>query len=91
MLWAFSASTLGMGLLMFALGTLTLLCGVVLHAISALGAGVLTMVLGVSFILMGVVEIAAGFASTTEAWLIVGAAISMLAPSRLECSTSRLG
>ena len=69
MLWALSASSLGKGLLTFALGTLTLSCGVARHAIPALGAGVLTIGLGVSFILDGVVEIAAGFALTSGAWL----------------------
>jgi len=91
MLWAFSASSLGKGLLTFALGTLTLLCGVVFHAIPAIGAGVLTMALGVRFMLNGVVEIAAGFALMSGAWLIFGAAISMLAPSQVGCSTSSQG
>ncbi len=91
MLWAFSPNSLGKGLLTFALGTLTLLCGVVLHAIPALGAGILTILLGVSFILDGVVEIAAGFALTGGAWLIFGAAISLLGPSRVGCSTSSQG
>jgi len=91
MLWAFSPNSLGKGLLTFALGTLTLLCGVVLHAIPALGAGILTIVVGVSFILDGVVEIAAGFALTGGAWLIFGAAISLLGPSRVGCSTSSQG
>jgi uncharacterized membrane protein HdeD (DUF308 family) len=87
-LWAFSARSLGKGLLTFALGTLTLFFGIVLHAIPALGAGVLTMVLGVSLILNGVVEIAAGFALTGGAWLLFGAAISMLALDGVKCSTS---
>ena len=91
MLLAFSASSLGKGLLTFALGTLALSCGVARHAIPALGAGVLTIGLGVSFILDGVVEIVAGFALTSGAWLIVGAAISMLGPSRVGCSTSSQG
>ena len=91
MLWAFSASGLGKGLLTFALGTLTLSFGVARHAIPALGAGVVTIGLGVSFVLDGVVEIAAGFALTSGAWLIVGAAISLLGPARVGCSTSSRG
>ena len=91
MLWAFSASSLGKGLLTFAFGTLTLSFGVARHAIPALGAGVLTIVLGVSFILDGVVEIATGFALTSGAWVIFGAAISLLGPSRVGCSANSQG
>lgn len=78
---AFLASGIRKGVLTFALGTLTVLCGVDVHSMPALGAGVLTIVLAVCFFLNGVFEIAAAFVSTGGTWLVFAAAISILSAS----------
>ena len=59
-IWAFQAGSLGKGLLMFAIGGLTLLCGIALVANPLFASGVLTIMLAVYFILDGICEIAAG-------------------------------
>ena len=58
-IWAFQAGSLGKGLLMFAIGGLTLLCGIVLLAHPLFASGVLTIMLALYFILDGISEIAA--------------------------------
>ena len=58
-IWAFQAGSLGRGLLMFAIGGLTLLCGIVLLAHPLFASGVLTIMLALYFILDGISEIAA--------------------------------
>jgi hypothetical protein len=84
---AFLASGIGKGLLTFALGTLTVLCGVDVHSMPALGAGLLTIVLSVYFFLDGVLEIAASFVLTGGTWLVFAAAISFLSASPAGRST----
>jgi uncharacterized membrane protein HdeD (DUF308 family) len=58
-IWAFQAASLGKGLLMFAIGGLTLLCGILLLAHPLFASGVLTIMLALYFILDGISEIAA--------------------------------
>jgi uncharacterized membrane protein HdeD (DUF308 family) len=57
-IWAFQSGGLGKGLLMFAIGGLTLLCGIVLLAHPLFASGVLTIMLALYFILDGISEIA---------------------------------
>jgi uncharacterized membrane protein HdeD (DUF308 family) len=53
MIWALQAGSLGKGLLMFAIGLLTLLAGFALLAHPLFASGVLTIMLAVYFILDG--------------------------------------
>src|SRR4051812_42332118 len=50
MVWALAASSLGKGLLAFGLGTLTVICGLILLASPGIAATALTMVLAVYFV-----------------------------------------
>jgi len=58
-IWALQAGSLGKGLPMFAIGGLTLLCGIVLLAHPLFASGVLTILLALYFVLDGISEIAA--------------------------------
>jgi uncharacterized membrane protein HdeD (DUF308 family) len=78
MFWALQASTFSKGLLTFALGSLTLICGIVLLANPVIGAGVLTIALGTYFVLDGLVELAAGITLKGGVWLIFGGCVSVL-------------
>jgi len=81
MLWAFQMGGLGKGLLVFALGALTLLCGISLVANPLLAAGFLTILLSIYFIADGTVEIAAGFQLRPESgwgWMLFGGIVSIL-------------
>jgi len=59
-IWAFQAGSLGKGLPMFAIGGLTLLCGIVLLAHPLFASGILTILLALYFVLDGISEIVAG-------------------------------
>ena len=81
MIWAFQAGSLGKGLLTFAIGGLTLLCGVALATHPLFTSGVLTIILAVYFVLDGVFEIAAAFRvrpTSGWGWLLVCGVISFL-------------
>ena len=80
-IWAFQAGSLGKGLLMFAIGGLTLLCGIALIANPLFASGVLTIMLAVYFILDGICEIAAGSRlrpATGWGWMLFGGIVSIL-------------
>ncbi len=80
-IWAFQAGSFGKGLLMFAIGGLTLLCGIVLLANPLFGSAVLTVMLALYFILDGISEIAAGVRLRPEAgwgWMLFGGIVSIL-------------
>jgi uncharacterized membrane protein HdeD (DUF308 family) len=80
MIWAFQAGSLARGLLIFAVGGLTLLCGLALIANPLLASGVLTILLAVYFILDGIGEIAAGIrlrSATGWGWLLFGGIVSI--------------
>jgi uncharacterized membrane protein HdeD (DUF308 family) len=79
-IWAFRAESLGRGLLRFAVGGLTLLCGIALIAHPLFAAGLLTIVLAAYFILDGISEIAAGIQrqGAGSGWLLFGGIISLL-------------
>ena len=81
MIWAFQAGSFGRGLFLFAIGGLTLLCGLALMAHPLFVSAVLTIVLAVYFILDGIVEIAGGVRLPSGAgggWLIFGGIVSIL-------------
>ena len=81
MAWAFRAGSFGKGLLMFAIGGLTLLCGLALVTDPILASGVLTIILAAYLVIDGVVEIAAAFQVHRSAgwlWLLVGGVLSIL-------------
>jgi len=80
-IWAFQAESLGRGLLMFAIGGLTLLCGIALIANPLFVSGVLTVLLAVYFILDGAFELTAGLRLRPEegwGWLLAGGIVSVL-------------
>lgn len=81
MIWAFRAGSLGKGLLTFAIGGLTLLCGIALATHPIFTSGILTIILAIYFVLDGLFEIAAAFRvrpSSGWAWLLVCGVISFL-------------
>jgi len=81
MIWAFQAGSLGKGLLAFAIGALTLLCGIVLVANPLFAAGVLTILLAVYLIFDGIFEIAAGIKlrpGSGWGWMLFGGIVSIL-------------
>jgi uncharacterized membrane protein HdeD (DUF308 family) len=81
MIWAFQAGSFGKGMLMFAIGALTLLCGIVLIANPLLTAGMLTVMIAIYLMLDGIVEIAGGsqaWPRPGSGWLIFGGIVSIL-------------
>jgi len=81
MIWAFQAGSFGKGVLMFAIGALTLLCGIALVANPLLAAGMLTVMVAIYLILDGIVEIAGGFQLRPKpgsGWMIFGGIVSIL-------------
>jgi len=78
--WAFQAGSLGKGLLLFAIGGLTLLCGIVLLAHPLFASGVLTILLALYFILDGISEIVASVRLRPAAgwgWMLFGGIVSL--------------
>ena len=81
MFWAFQTGSLGKGVLVFAVGGLTLLCGMALLANPLLASGVLTIVLAIYFIVDGAAEIGAAFGlppGSGGGWLLFGGSVSIL-------------
>ena len=81
MYWAFQAGSLGKGLLTFAIGGLTLLCGIVLLGNPMFASGVLTVILAFYLFVDGAVEISAAFNRRPESgwgWLLFGGIVSIL-------------
>jgi len=79
-IWAFRAGSLGKGLLMFMIGGLTLLCGIVLLANPLFASGVLTIMLAVYFTLDGIFEIVASVQLHPGAgwgWMLFGGIVSI--------------
>jgi len=80
-IWAFEAGSFGKGVLMFAIGGLTLLCGIILVANPLFASGVLTIMLALYFILDGISEIAAGVRlrpGSGWGWMLFGGIVSIL-------------
>jgi uncharacterized membrane protein HdeD (DUF308 family) len=79
-IWAFQAGSLGKGLPMFAIGGLTLLCGIVLLAHPLFASGVLTILLALYFVLDGISEIAASVRlrpGSGWGWMLFGGIVSI--------------
>ena len=79
-IWAFQAGSFGRGLLMFAIGGLTLLCGIALLANPLFASGVLTVMLAVYFIFDGISEIVGGIRQRPESgwgWMLFGGIVSI--------------
>jgi uncharacterized membrane protein HdeD (DUF308 family) len=79
--WAFQAGSFGKGLLMFAIGGLTLLCGIALVANPLFVSGVLTVMLALYFILDGISELVAGLRlrpGSGSGWMLFGGIVSIL-------------
>lgn len=80
-IWAFRTASLGKGLLTFAIGGLTLLCGVVLATHPVFTSGILSILLAVYLVVDGVFEIVAAIRvrpSPGWGWLLVCGIISFL-------------
>jgi uncharacterized membrane protein HdeD (DUF308 family) len=79
--WALRAGSFGKGLLRFAIGALTVICGIVLVTDPLVASGILTILLAVYFVLDGVAEIVGAFHVRPVSgwgWLLVGGIISLL-------------
>jgi len=76
MIWAFKAGSFGKGLLVFLVGGLTLLAGIILLANPLFAAGMLTIILAIYFIADGISEIAAGMGNS--GWLVFAGIVSIL-------------
>ena len=79
--WAFHAKTIGRTLLGFAVGGLTVLCGLALVTDPVFASGFLTILLATYFVINGVLEIAAAFHARPLpgwGWLLVAGMFSLL-------------
>jgi uncharacterized membrane protein HdeD (DUF308 family) len=80
MIWGFQAGSFGKGLLMFAIGGLTLLCGIALVANPLFASGVLTIMLAVYFIADGIFELVAAVRlrpGSGWGWMLFGGIVSI--------------
>jgi uncharacterized membrane protein HdeD (DUF308 family) len=80
MIWAFQAGSSSKGVLMFAIGGLTLLCGIALLANPLFASGILSVVLAVYFIFDGISEIVGGIRQRPESgwgWMLFGGIVSI--------------
>jgi uncharacterized membrane protein HdeD (DUF308 family) len=82
MLWAFQAGTLGKGILVFLIGMLTLLAGILVISHPLLTSAVLTVVLAIYFVADGIAEL---FAAGTlprdqegKGWLVFDGIVSLV-------------
>jgi len=79
MIWAFKASSLGKGILVFIIGLLTLLAGFWIITEPFIAAGALTIVLSVYFFVDGFAEIIAAFSlSEGKGWLIFDGVLTVI-------------
>ncbi len=81
MIWAFKADGLGKGILMFAIGGLTFVCGLALVGNPLLGSAILTVVLAVYLVVDGVFEIAASLQikpANGWGWMLAGGIASLV-------------
>jgi uncharacterized membrane protein HdeD (DUF308 family) len=79
--WAFQASSLGRGILLFLIGALTVLCGIAMLANPIFAAGVLTIVLAIYLLLDGLAEIVMATAMRPLSgwgWMLFGGIISVI-------------
>jgi uncharacterized membrane protein HdeD (DUF308 family) len=81
MLWAWRMDSLRNRSLSFAIGLMTLICGVILVSDPLVASGVLTILLAAYFVLDGLSEMATAFSLRPAAgwgWLLLGGALSLL-------------
>lgn len=82
MIWAFKAGSLGKGLLVFLIGGLTLLAGIVIVANPILSSGVLTIMLAAYFFVDGIAELTAAFGLPSgqdgKGWLMFDGLLTIL-------------
>jgi uncharacterized membrane protein HdeD (DUF308 family) len=80
MLWAFEMGSFGKGLLMFALGGLTLLCGLSLVAHPLFAVGFLSFVIPIYLFADGITEIVAAMQlrESGRTWLLIGGVASII-------------
>jgi len=82
MIWAFKAGSLGKGLLVFLIGVLTLLAGIVIVANPILSSGVLTIMLAAYFFVDGIAELTAAFGLHSgqdgKGWLMFDGLLTIL-------------
>jgi len=80
MIWAFGSESLGQGTLKFAIGLLTLLCGLVMLANPVLALAPITIILAAYFFVDGLFEAIGAFQIRPQAgwgWLLFGGIISL--------------
>jgi len=80
MFWAFRSGSVGRGLWLFAIGSLTLICGAAMLANPLFGSAVMTIVLAAYFLVDGVAEIGAGAGRMGDGggWLVFGGIVSIV-------------
>ena len=79
LIWAFKAGSLGKGILVFAIGVLTLLAGFWIITEPFIAAGALTIVLAVYFFADGLLEIIAAFSVVEgKGWLIFDGVVTVI-------------
>jgi len=81
MMWAFRTATLGRGILLFAIGTLTFIAGVAMVVHPVFASGVLTVILTLYFLVDGAAEISAALLLKPAqgwGWLMFGGIVSVL-------------
>lgn len=81
MLWAFGESSFGKGVVAFAIGGLTLLCGLALVTQPLFAFGFLTVLIAVYLFADGIAEVIGAFRwghETGRAWLLFGGMVSIL-------------
>lgn len=81
MIWAFKSGSLGKGVLVLAIGSLTLLCGIVLVTDPLVASGMLTLLVTIYFVADGLSELAGGFRMRPDygwGWLAFTGVISVL-------------
>jgi len=81
MMWAFGAGSFGSGVLAFAIGGLTLLCGLSLVSEPIFAFGFLTVLIAMYLFADGIAEIAGAFRLAPESgriWMIIGGVVSIL-------------
>lgn len=78
MIWAFQAGSLGKGILVFLIGALTLVAGVIVISHPLLTSAVLTIMLAVYFLIDGLSELFAAFSlSQGRGWLLFDAIVTI--------------
>ena len=77
LVWTFKSGERGNSLFRFAMGLLTLICGIALLANPVIGSAMMTIVITIYFLLDGLSEFATGI-STGSFWMLLGGGVSIL-------------